>query len=82
MERLGRATWPEKPRGSGEGDGNRPNTIRYISGERKRAQATDLRGIENSYAQYRLIAHGSLAVAAICLRHRIAGLRRDKSGLR
>src|SRR6266446_7616357 len=21
MERLGRATWPEKPRGSGEGDG-------------------------------------------------------------
>ena len=27
MERLGRATWPEKPRGSGEGDGNRPNTI-------------------------------------------------------
>jgi hypothetical protein len=32
MERLGRATWPEKPRGSGEEDGNRPNTIvkRYI----------------------------------------------------
>jgi hypothetical protein len=27
MERLGRATWPEQPRGSGEGDGNRPNTI-------------------------------------------------------
>jgi hypothetical protein len=37
---------------------------RYIGGERKRAQATDLRGIENSYAQYRLIAHGSLAAAA------------------
>ena len=41
MERLGRVTWPEKPRGSGEGDGNRPNTIvkalkRYIGGGRKR----------------------------------------------
>ena len=52
MERLGRATWPEKPRGSGEGDGNRPNTIvevlnRYIGGGSKRDQTTDLRGTEN-----------------------------------
>ena len=38
---------------------------RYIGGERKRAQATDLRGIENSYAQYRLVAHGSLAAGRI-----------------
>ena len=63
MERLGRATWPEKPRGSGEGDGNRPKYNRYIDDGSKRDQTTDLRGVENSYAEYDLVAHGSLAAA-------------------
>jgi hypothetical protein len=37
---------------------------RYIGGERKRDQTSDLRGIENSDAEYNLVAHGSLAAAA------------------
>jgi hypothetical protein len=36
----------------------------YIGGGRKRDQTTDLRGIENSDAEYDLVAHGHLAVAA------------------
>jgi len=37
---------------------------RYIDGERKRDQTTNLRGIENSDAEYGLVAHGNLAAAA------------------
>jgi hypothetical protein len=36
----------------------------YIDGGRKRDQATDLCGIENSYAHYGLVAQASLAAAA------------------
>ena len=37
---------------------------RYIDGERKRDQTTNLRGIENSDAEYGLVAHGHLAVTS------------------
>jgi hypothetical protein len=37
---------------------------RYIDGGRKRDQTTDLRGIENSDAEYSLVTHGNLAAAA------------------
>src|SRR6266496_2568061 len=37
---------------------------RYIDGGRKRDRTTDLRGIENSDAEYGLVGHGNLAVAA------------------
>jgi len=37
---------------------------RYIDGGSKRDQTTDLRGIENSDAEYALVAHGNLAAPA------------------
>ena len=37
---------------------------RYIGGARKRDPTTDLRDIENSDAEYGLLAHGSLAAAS------------------
>jgi len=38
---------------------------RYIDGGSKRDQMTDLRGIENSDAEYGLVAHGSLAAGRV-----------------
>jgi len=37
---------------------------RYIGGGRKRDPTTDLHSIENSDAEYALVAHGSLAAAS------------------
>jgi len=37
---------------------------RYIGGARKRDPTTDLRSMENSDAEYGLVAHGHLAVTS------------------
>ena len=49
MERLGRATWPEKPRGSGEGDGDRPNTIV----EALKRDEKDVKEVQKSEGKFR-----------------------------